>query len=172
MSQQDTKFFNTFSLVIGVLIACTLAILALGRSIAARTEVAEVYSDAMYVASVDERVKPFAREAIAGKDNTALKIEAPAGAATVALAVPKDGPALYDAVCKTCHGTGLAGAPTAGNKALWGPRIAKGKPTLYDHALHGFTGTTGVMPAKGGRTDLSDDLVKSGVDYLVSLAQK
>jgi cytochrome c5 len=28
------------------------------------------------------------------------------------------------------------------------------------------------MPAKGGRTDLSDDLVKSGVDYLVSLAQK
>jgi cytochrome c5 len=172
VSTQDTKFFNTFSLVIGLLIAVTLAILAFARSVAARTEVAEVYSDAMYVASVDERVKPFAREAVAGQDNSAMKIEAPAGGATIALAVPKDGPALYDAVCKTCHGTGLAGAPTAGNKALWGPRIAKGKATLYDHALHGFTGTTGVMPAKGGRPDLSDDLVKSGVDYLVSLAQK
>jgi len=28
------------------------------------------------------------------------------------------------------------------------------------------------MPAKGGRPDLNDDLVRSGVDYLVSLAQK
>ncbi len=172
MSTQDAKFFNTFSLVIGLLIAVTLAILAFARSVAARTEVAEVYSDQMYVASVDERVKPFAREAVAGQDNSAMKIEAPAGATTVALAVPKDGPALYEAVCKTCHGAGLAGAPTAGNKALWAPRIAKGKPTLYDHALHGYTGTAGVMPAKGGRADLSDDLVKSGVDYLVSLAQK
>lgn len=172
MSHQDTKFFNTFTLVIGLLIAVTLAILALARSVAARTEVPEVYSDAMYVASVDERVKPFAREAVAGKDNSALKIEAPAGSATVALAVPKDGPALYEALCKTCHATGLAGAPTAGDKALWAPRIAKGKATLYDHALHGFTGTTGVMPAKGGRPDLNDDLVRSGVDYLVSLAQK
>ena len=45
MSTQDTKFFNTFSLVIGLLIAVTLAILAFARSVAARTEVAEVYSD-------------------------------------------------------------------------------------------------------------------------------
>jgi cytochrome c5 len=27
------------------------------------------------------------------------------------------------------------------------------------------------MPAKGGRADLPDDLVKQGVDYMVSLAQ-
>jgi hypothetical protein len=26
--------------------------------------------------------------------------------------------------------------------------------TLYDHALHGFTGTSGTVPAKGGRTDV------------------
>ena len=45
------------------------------------------------------------------------------------------------------------------------------KPTLYQHALGGYQGKTGVMPAKGGRTDLPDDIVKQGVDYLVSLAQ-
>jgi cytochrome c5 len=27
------------------------------------------------------------------------------------------------------------------------------------------------MPPKGGRTDLPDDLIKQGVDYMVSLAQ-
>jgi cytochrome c5 len=101
-----------------------------------------------------------------------MAIKAPAGAGpAVALAVPKDGHDLYESLCKTCHGTGLAGAPKSGDKSVWGPRIAEGKPTLYQHALSGYTGKTGVMPAKGGRTDLSDDLIKQGVDYLVSLAQ-
>ena len=65
----------------------------------------------------------------------------------------------------------LAGAPKAGDKSAWGPRIAEGKATLYQHALNGYSGKTGVMPAKGGRTDLPDDLIKQGVDYMVSLAQ-
>ena len=45
---------------------------------------------------------------------------------------------------------GIAGAPKVGDKAAWGPRIAQGKETLYNHAIQGFTGKTGVMPAKGG----------------------
>ena len=39
----------------------------------------------------------------------------------------------------------------AGDKAAWGPRIAKGKDVLYEHAIKGFQGSAGVMPAKGGR---------------------
>jgi cytochrome c5 len=101
-----------------------------------------------------------------------MAIKAPAGAgAEVALPVPKTGAELFQAVCSTCHATGLAGAPKAGDKAAWGPRIAEGKATLYQHALNGYTGKTGIMPAKGGRTDLPDDLIKQGVDYMVSLAQ-
>ena len=82
-----------------------------------------------------------------------------------------DGKATYQQTCFACHGTGAAGAPKAGDKAAWGPRIAKGKDTLYKHALHGFTGKSGMMPAKGGNTGLSDAAVEAAVDYMVSLAK-
>ena len=53
-----------------------------------------------------------------------------------------------------------------------GPAAAgKGKATLYEHALQGFTGSTGTMPPKGGRTDVSDDLVKQAVDHMLQMAQ-
>ena len=169
MSKQDTHFFNIFSLVIGLLIVVALMIFALARVISGHTQEPEVFSDARYVASVQERIAPEVQVAVAGQDNTALKIAAPASATAVVLAVPKDGPSLYEAVCKTCHEGGLAGAPKAGDKAAWGPRIAQGKDTLYKHALGGFNGTKGVMPPKGGRTDFPDDLVKQAVDYMTSL---
>jgi cytochrome c5 len=168
VSKHDTHFFNNFSIVIGGLIVIALMIFALARAVAARTQEPELYSDPKYVAAVTERIKPFVGVAVAGADNSALKIEAPAQASNVSLVTPKDGPALYEAVCKTCHATGLMGAPKFGDHAAWGPRIAEGKATLYMHALKGFTGKVGVMPAKGGRTDLNDDLIKSGVDYMVS----
>ncbi len=172
MSTHDSHFITIFSLVIGILVAIALILLALSRSVAARTQDIDVYADASYVASVESRVAPFAHEAVAGQDNSALAIQAPAGAGpATALAVPKNGMELFQAVCSVCHGAGIAGAPKAGDKAAWGPRLAQGKATLYQHALAGFNGKTGVMPAKGGRTDLPDDLIKQGVDYMVSLTQ-
>jgi len=39
--------------------------------------------------------------------------------------------------------------------------------TMEEHALKGFKGTTGFMPAKGGRADLSDTAVKDAVKYMV-----
>ncbi len=170
-NKNDAQFVNVFSLVIGILVAVALAELFLARQVAARTEVKDAYADPTYVDSVLERVAPVGQEAVAGQDNSALAIKAPAGAAATALPVPKDGKALFESVCSVCHGPGLAGAPKAGDKAAWGPRIAQGKATLYQHALNGYNGKTGAMPAKGGRTDLPDDLVKQGVDYMVSLAQ-
>jgi cytochrome c5 len=172
VNKNDSQFVNVFSLVIGILVSVALALLFLARSVAARTEARDVYADPAYVDSVLERVAPAGQVAIAGQDNSALAIKAPAGtAATTALAVPKDGKSLFESVCSVCHGAGIAGAPKAGDKAAWGPRIAEGKATLYQHALQGYNGKSGVMPAKGGRTDLPDDLVKQGVDYMISLAQ-
>jgi cytochrome c5 len=68
--------------------------------------------------------------------------------------------------CAMCHAAGVAGAPKPGDKADWAPRIAQGKDTLYKHAMEGFTGSKGVMPARGGATTLSDDDVKAAVDYM------
>lgn len=65
-----------------------------------------------------------------------------------------------------CHAAGVAGAPKPGDKADWGPRIAQGKDRLYKHAIEGFTGAKGMMPARGGGTSLSDDEVKAAVDFM------
>ena len=42
---------------------------------------------------------------------------------------------------------------------------------LKDHAINGYTGSAGYMPAKGGRVDLSDDEVAAAVDYMVAESQ-
>ena len=170
MSKQDSHFFNNFSLVLGLLVTFAILMFALARYVGRTQQGAQIEEDAMFVASVQARTQTPVRVAVAGQDNTLLKIEPTAAAGpAVALAVPTDGHGAFEAACKACHGEGLAGAPKAGDKAAWGPRIAQGKETLYQHALAGFNGTKGVMPPKGGRTDFPDALVKQAVDYMTSL---
>lgn len=79
-----------------------------------------------------------------------------------------DGQKTYQAACFACHGTGAAGAPKLGDKAAWKSRIAQGMDKLNEHAIKGFKGSTGFMPAKGGRADLSDADVKAAVAYMVA----
>ena len=50
-------------------------------------------------------------------------------------------------------------------------RIAQGADTLHKHAIEGFQGKAGLMPPKGGRTDLSDQSVINAVEYIVAAAQ-
>ncbi len=92
-----------------------------------------------------------------------------AAAAASAPAAPAAdaGKKLFDTTCTACHTPGIAGAPKFGDKAVWAPRIKQGVPTLYEHALKGFQGKTGVMPPKGGST-ASDADVKAAVDYIVA----
>jgi cytochrome c5 len=168
MSKQDSHFFNNFSLVLGILFAVTLGLFAFARHIGAENQLKQVSTDPRYLESVEERLQPVARVAVSGQDNTAMKIES-AGPPMPVAAVPQDGVAAYETACSACHGAGIAGAPKVGDHAAWGPRIAQGKATLYEHALKGFNGKTGVMPAKGGRADWPDDLIKQAVDHLVDL---
>ena len=81
------------------------------------------------------------------------------------------GEGVYKAACVACHGAGIAGAPKLGDKAAWSTRTAQGKTILYDHAIRGFQGKAGVMPAKGGNTALADADVKAAVDYMVSASK-
>ena len=172
MSNQDTRFFNTFSLVIGLLMVIAIALFALARVVASHTQEKQMLADTQYRRGVDARLEPFAHVAIAGADNSALAIQPTSAApAAAAPAAPTNGTELFEQACKACHGAGIGGAPKAGDPAAWAPRIAKGKDVLYDHALHGFTGTAGMMPAKGGRVDVSDDLVKQAVDHMMDLGK-
>ena len=76
------------------------------------------------------------------------------------------GKGVYDKACALCHAAGVAGAPKLGDKTDWAPRIAQGKDTMYKHAIEGFTGAKGMMPAKGGSANLTDAEVKAAVDYM------
>lgn len=101
----------------------------------------------------------------------------PQAAAPAPAAAPAEDPHLaqgehvYKGTCVMCHGSGAGGAPLFKSKTDWAPRIAQGKETLYKHALEGFNGKVGMMPARGGNSKLSDDDVKAGVDYMVSKAE-
>lgn len=83
------------------------------------------------------------------------------------------GPEVYNAVCIACHHPpGLGGAPALGDGDAWAPRIAQGVETLIDHALGGYSGSTGIMPRKGGRLDLSDEEIIGAVEYMVEQAAR
>lgn len=164
-AEHDRKFFDTFMLVLGVLIFIAAGLYVLARVISAQTQEQHVLVDPAMRAAVAERIAPVGKIAVAGRDNSAL---APPKPAQTGPAADLAGEEVYNMACIACHGAGVAGAPKYGDKAAWGPRIAKGMDTLHDHSLKGFQGTAGFMPAKGGRTDLSDKSIMNAVDFMVA----
>lgn len=163
----DTHFFNSFSLVLGILVFIAICIFAFARIVGGAIQARNVETEPLHLKKVQANVEPVAHVAIAGQDNTTLgKLDAPAGAPAEVL--PANGEAAYQKTCKTCHEAGIAGAPKIGDHAAWGPRIAQGKETLYKHAIGGYQGGKGLMPAKGGTT-WPDDLIRAAVDHMVSL---
>ena len=168
VSKHDDQFFNVFSAVIGLLIVVTIGIFVLARNMG-DVQLDHVAADPLRSREVGERIAPPGRVAVAGADNSALTIAPPPGAeAKVASTLPADGAATYQQVCAACHDSGIAGAPKPGDAGAWSARVAQGKDTLYKHAIEGFTGSAGLMPAKGGRIDLPDDLVRQAVDHMLA----
>jgi cytochrome c5 len=164
-ASHDRKFFDTFMLVLGILVAMAIGLMILAGIISRNTSQQFQQEDPLRQRETIERIAPVARVAVAGQDNTAL---APPAAATTAAATDLPGDQVYQQVCTACHGAGVAGAPKTGDKAAWGPRLAQGPDTLHKHAIQGFQGKAGYMPPKGGRTDLTDQSVINAVDYMVA----
>jgi cytochrome c5 len=164
---QDRRFFDTFMLVLGILIVIAFGLWLLAQQVASATQRKYVASEPILEQVVESRIAPVAKVAVAGQDNSALEPPAPEPAAAGA-AADLGGEEVYNTACLACHGAGVAGAPKLGDKAAWAPRIAQGMETLHKHALEGFQGSTGFMPPKGGRVDLSDQSVINGVEYMVS----
>jgi cytochrome c5 len=134
--------------------------------------------------AIAQRIKPVgqvqlaeggaAPEQQAAPASATTPATAPAPAPAPAAAAPADktavassGKAVYDKTCMACHATGLAGAPKAGDKAAWEPRLKQGIEALYASSIKG----KGAMPPKGGAVQLSDAEIKAAVDHMVSLVK-
>ena len=155
-------------LVLGILIGTTLLIFLLARYIASQTQEEWVREDPAYQAGVEERIKPFGSVALPGDQPAdgavAESSELPKAAP---VAAKMTGPQVFNATCIACHGTGIGGAPKAGDTSAWAPRIAQGKDVLTAHVLQGYSGNSGYMPPKGGRVDLSDEEILAAMDYMI-----
>jgi len=99
---------------------------------------------------------------------TGEEIVAPVAKKAVAMsAAAIAGEATYKAACGVCHTNGLAGAPKVSDAGAWTQRLQQGTDLLITHALEGYAGNAGYMPAKGGRADLSDEAVTNAVLIMV-----
>ena len=113
------------------------------------------------------------RVAAIGQINVAVAKEESSADETTSgeVATAVDGQQVYNAGCVACHGAGIAGAPRVGDTGAWTDRIAAGLDTLVAHAIDGFQGSQGMMPAKGGNPSLSDEEVRAVVEYMVAESQ-
>lgn len=159
----DREFIKLFSGLLGALAALTVVLIILANVVADKTAPQQPGADTNAIA---ERIKPIGQVAIG---------EAPSSGGisliSTANAAEDKGKSVFGTTCVACHGSGVAGAPKVGDKKAWKDRIAKGKKTLYQHALKGFQGKSGFMPPKGGNGGLSDADVEAAVDYMVSKAK-
>lgn len=161
----DREFLKFFSGLIGALVALTIILVIVANMIAGSS--GKSAAQAADEKAVAQRIKPVGEVVVASSGSPVMDALIPAANAASA----DKGKSVYDSSCAACHTAGVAGAPKLGDKAEWAPRIAQGNATLYEHAIKGYQGKKGFMPAKGGNAALPDADVKAAVDYMVSKAK-
>jgi cytochrome c5 len=163
----DLDFLKKFSMVIVFLMAVTLGLILLARHLMGAIP-AEVSDQATKLQL--ERIAPvgavYAGQTGAAQQAAATAAAAAAAASQVAYDGTLDGAVIFQNLCTGCHTSGAGGAPTM-DKAHWANRIPQGVDTLHKHAIEGYTGAAGVMPAKGGNPALSDEQVIATVDWML-----
>jgi cytochrome c5 len=159
--QTDKTFIKNISIVLAILIVFTFSIAFLARDIGFKDDSA---NNPSRQTTAEERIKPVA-DVYTGEAGAA----AIAQAASSSSAQPKvafdgslDGGMLYTSVCSACHATGAAGAPKPGSPE-WAARAGKGLDALVQSAVNGLN----AMPARGGRSDLSDEQVQVIVEFML-----
>jgi len=163
----DLEFLKHFSQVIVFLVLVTVALI--GGAIVLHNGRA-VESDGVAEAKVAARLRPIAG-VYAGETGAAAIAAAAAAAALaakgqVAYEGTLDGAVIYNALCGACHTSGAGGAPLM-QTDVWKERMAQGVETLITHAINGYQGSAGLMPARGGNPSLTDEQVAATVHWML-----
>ena len=189
MTKQDSVFLKHFVQLILGLMAFALVLMFVAHRLHDR-----FYGESAAAAGApDDQLNPIQRERVAAKraeidarlapltkvnagDTGRAAILAAEEAAKLALAGQVayggtlDGAVIYQNLCGACHLSGAGGAPMP-TKEAWAPRIAQGMDLMVKHAVEGFQGAAGIMPAKGGNPALTDEQVRVTVEYMVGKVQ-
>ena len=169
MRTHDLAFLKRFSMVIAFLVLLALGLILFARHLNGKV----VYPEsAVAKQSLQDRIAPvgavYAGATGAAAQAEALKAAAAAAASQVAYGGTTDGKTIYDNLCTGCHTAGVGGAPKLDAAGI-GARVAQqGLEELIKKATDGFTGTAGVMPAKGGNPALTDDQMKAVVEWMAA----
>lgn len=163
----DLQFLKRFSLVIAFLAFVALSLIGLGFYIGTQQP---RDAEPTAQARVAQRIAPVGGvyAGASGAAAAAAAAEAARQAATsqVAYDGTLDGAVIYEKLCAACHTTGAGGSPTL-DHAHWDARIAQGMETMVRHAIDGFTGSSGMMPARGGNPALTDEQVEASVKWMI-----
>lgn len=168
MSESDDKIFlKRFSLVIVALAVFAVAMILLAFQFHQRLG---QHDNPAQAEAIADRLAPVAG-VYSGETGRAAAMAAAEAASAgrvqqVAFEGSMDGEIIYNNVCSACHDSGAAGAPML-VADQWTDRLPQGEDTLVSHAINGI----GTMPAKGGRSDLSDDQVRASVEYMLAEIQ-
>lgn len=167
MRNYDLDFLKKFSLVLGFLVLVALGLILLSRYLHTLVP-PEVAPQAAQ--NTEARIAPVGA-VYAGATGAAAQAAAAAAASASASSQAAyggtlDGSVVFNNLCTGCHTSGAGGAPTL-DQAHWATRLPQGKDVLHKHAIDGFTGSTGVMPARGGNPGLTDAQVIAAVDWML-----
>lgn len=160
MATKEEKVFNWFLICVGIFAGTIVSIVIFGNFVG-------VHEDEVSQQETLERLASLTIVAIDGQ----LEPEMDMDSEVVIFAdvpVILSGEAIYDSACSVCHSMALAGAPALDDSS-WGVRLEQGLEVVQDHVINGYQGDAGIMPAKGGRTDLSDAEILSALDHLLNL---
>lgn len=168
---RDQKFFDMYTLVIGVLVLIMVALFVLASKMSDVTQDIYTSTSDEYLASVADRLRPVGGVYLPGDEANASKPQVSEAPRPEPVDTTMTGPQVFNEACIACHGSGIGGAPTLADAANWAPRIAQGVETLRSHAIDGYTGSAGYMPPKGARLDLSDQEIHNAIDYMLGEVQ-
>ena len=163
MSQSDDRtFIRQFSGIIIGLVLVTVVIIFLARSL--QTTPDADANPSQYLLT-EQRIAPVSGVRV-GEEGAAALAEAqaaPAPAAVEDSVAVVDGEQVYNGLCKTCHDTGVAGAPITGSDQLALRASEKGMGSLVASAINGIN----VMPPRGGNPALTDEQIRAAVEFML-----